>query len=333
MIPILLATMFLRMAEPQALPPGHPPVASAYVPQRVFDTRQKTFSDFETMLADLARADAVFVGEQHDDPNTHRLELAIVEGLTRRGVPVVVAMEMFERDVQGNVDQYAAGTMTEEQFLKDSRPWPRYATDYRPIIEFAKANHLPIIARRTSASTRRVWRSGKTGLSAVDGLGADRRLAARDLQCPTSGNYYDRFVEAMGGHAGATPNFYFAQCVKDETMGESVAEAFQKSARPRRHRPCRRRVPQRLRRRHGRQRAAPDAGPPHRRRLDPAGERYRRRDAVGLRSQAGRFHPENYTAPFGNVETLEYGNSEISHIPHLHRLTASSPAFPRSRRS
>ena len=52
------------------------------------------------MLADLARADAVFVGEQHDDPNTHRLELAILEGLTRRGVPVIVALEMFERDVQ-----------------------------------------------------------------------------------------------------------------------------------------------------------------------------------------------------------------------------------------
>ena len=84
------------------------------MPQRVFDTRQKGFSDFEVMLADLARADAVFVGEQHDDPNTHRLELAIVEGLTRRGVPVVVAMEMFERDVQAIVERYAAGAITEE---------------------------------------------------------------------------------------------------------------------------------------------------------------------------------------------------------------------------
>ena len=198
-----------------------------YVPQRVFDTRQKGFSDFETMLADLARADAVFVGEQHDDPNTHRIELAIVEGLTRRGVPVVVAMEMFERDVQDNVDKYSAGAITEEQFLKDSRPWPRYATDYRPILEFAKANQLPIVA---SNVPRRVASGvGKTGLPAVDGLGADRRLAARELQCPTSGSYYDRFVEAMGGHSGATPNFYLAQCVRDETMGESVADTFQKA--------------------------------------------------------------------------------------------------------
>jgi uncharacterized iron-regulated protein len=197
------------------------------VPQRVFDTQQKGFSDFEAMLADLARADAVFVGEQHDDPNTHRLELAIVEGLTRRGVPVVVAMEMFERDVQGSLDKYAAGTITEEQFLKESRPWPRYATDYRPILEFARANKLPIVA---SNVPRRIASDvGKTGLSAVDALGGDRRLAARELQCPVSGSYFDRFAAAMGNHAGASPNFYFAQCVKDETMGESVAETFHKT--------------------------------------------------------------------------------------------------------
>ncbi len=204
-----------------------PILQASYVPQRVFDTRQKSFSDFETMLADLARADALFVGEQHDDPNTHRLELAIVEGLTRRGVPVVVAMEMFERDVQTNLDRYAAGTTTEEQFLKDARPWPRYATDYRPILEFAKAHRLPIVA--SNVPRRVATEVGKVGLSAVDSLGGDRRLAAREIQCPTNGSYYDRFIAAMGGHAGVTSNFYFAQCVKDETMGESVAETFHKT--------------------------------------------------------------------------------------------------------
>ena len=228
MISILLVAALMQAVSPPVLPPGHPPlVAASYVPQRVFDTRLKGFTDFEAMLADLARADAVFVGEQHDDRNTHRLELAIIEGLTRRGVPVVVAMEMFERDVQASLDQYTAGTTSEEQFLKDARPWPRYATDYRPIVEYARAHKLAVVAsnvpRRVAAEV------GKTGLSAVEGLGADRGLAATDLQCPSSGSYYDRFVEAMGGHAGATANFYFAQCVKDETMGESVARTFQQS--------------------------------------------------------------------------------------------------------
>lgn len=228
MTSVLLAAVFLPFLQQPQLPPSHPPIVSAsYVPERVFDTRRKAFSDFEVMLADLARADAVFVGEQHDDPNTHRLELAIMEGLTRRGVPVVVAMEMFERDVQSLLDRYVSGAVTEEQFLKDARPWPRYATDYRPIIEFARAHKLPIVA--SNVPRHIAAEVGKKGMSVIDSLGADRALAARDLKCPTGGSYYDRFVAAMGGHEGANPNFYFAQCVKDETMGEAVADAFAKS--------------------------------------------------------------------------------------------------------
>ena len=204
-----------------------PALQGAYLPQRVFDTRRNDFTDFESMLADLARADVVFVGEQHDDPNTHRLELAIVEGLSQRGIPVVVGMEMFERDVQSTVDEYLAGKLAEEAFVKDSRAWPRYASDYRALIEFAKANHLPVIA---SDIPRRIASDvGKSGMSVIDGLGADRKLAAREMNCPTSGDYYTRFAEAMGGHEGSNANFYFAQCVKDETMGESVADAFQKN--------------------------------------------------------------------------------------------------------
>jgi uncharacterized iron-regulated protein len=230
MMPWLVAAIFvpfLQPPAPPAQPAPHPPVLSSYVPQRVFDTRRNAFGDFESMLADLTRADAVFLGEQHDDPNTHRLELAVVEGLTRRGVPVVVALEMFERDVQSLVDRYVAGTITEEQFLKESRPWPRYATDYRPVIEFARAHKLPIVASNTP---RRIATDvSKTGLAVLDGLGADRALVAKDVSCKPSGSYYDRFVAAMGGHQGTTPNFFYAQCVKDETMGEAVADAFRKA--------------------------------------------------------------------------------------------------------
>jgi uncharacterized iron-regulated protein len=238
MIPFAFAALLLPLVQPPPKPPASPPALSSYVPQRVYDTRQKGFGDFESMLADLARADVVFVGEQHDDPDTHRLELAILEGLLRRRAALVVAMEMFERDVQPALDQYIAGTITEEQFLKDSRPWPRYATDYRPIVEFARVHHIAIVG--SNVPRRIASEVSKTGLGAVDALGADRPLAARELPCPANGEYYDRFLEAMGGHPPSgdpkaadiqvkNDRFYFAQCVKDETMGESIAQAFEQN--------------------------------------------------------------------------------------------------------
>jgi len=220
-----LATVMAQSPSPAA------PVG--YVPQRVYDARRATFTDFEMMTADLARADVVLIGEQHDDPNTHRLELAVLEALARRNVAVTLSLEMFERDVQGSVDTYMSGSSAEDEFLKQSRPWPRYATDYRPLVEFARARRWPIVAanvpRRIAADV------AKVGKPAVDSLNAtDRSLAAADLQCPHDA-YFDRFAEQMGGHQSSgssadttTERYYWAQCIKDETMAESIASAFTK---------------------------------------------------------------------------------------------------------
>ena len=148
---------------------------------------------------------------------------------------MTLSLEMFERDVQPTLDTYMSGTSAEDEFLKGARPWPRYATDYRPLVEFAKSQHWPIVAanvpRRIASD---IARSGKP---AVDSLStADRRFAANDLQCPHDG-YFDRFAEQMGGHANgrsgaaddsSTERYYWAQCVKDETMAESIAAAFAK---------------------------------------------------------------------------------------------------------
>ena len=213
-------------------------IDAAYIPQRVFDTRTKSFTDFESMLADLTRADVVLVGEQHDDPNTHRLEAAVLEGLMRRHIALTVSLEMFERDVQGTLDSYLAGSTNEEEFLKTSRPWPRYATDYRQLVEMAKAHAWPVVA----ANVPRKYAAAvaKEGTAALDGLNpTDRALAARDLQCPLDA-YFDRFAETMGAHpAGSAGDgntravaerYYLSQCVKDETMAESIAAAFARQA-------------------------------------------------------------------------------------------------------
>jgi len=198
---------------------------------------------FTTFAERLAAQQVVFFGEQHDDPATHAAELAVLAALGDRRPRVVVTLEMFERDVQGSLDQYLAGTISETAFLGASRPWDRYTTDYRPLVELARVRGWPVVAanvprRLASAVSRR-------GLALLDTLNAkDRALMARDHQCPRDA-YFEKFAETMKGHgAGGGPptasdaaamermtwRFYEAQCVKDETMGESVAAAHAKGA-------------------------------------------------------------------------------------------------------
>jgi uncharacterized iron-regulated protein len=226
--------ILLVLALMQAAPPSSAVPPSGYIPQRVYDSARDRFTDFEAMLAEVSRTDALFVGEQHDDPNTHRLELAILEGLRRRRADLALALEMFERDVQELLASYVEGRIGEDEFLARARPWPRYATDYRPLVEFAKASRWPILA--TNVPRRLASAVAKGGLDALTATD-DRELYAANVECPTD-DYFNRFAKTMSEHPmpGAekltdtekhaiVERFYLAQCLKDETMAESITRA------------------------------------------------------------------------------------------------------------
>jgi uncharacterized iron-regulated protein len=150
---------------------------------------------------------------------------------------VILSLEMFERDVQGALDDYLAGRIAEKDFLARSRPWDRYATDYRRMVELAKERRWRVVASNVPRSLASAV--GRRGLAALDTLPPnDRANAARENVCPAD-DYRLRFLESMRSHSpGASPSaaadslptamaerFYLAQCVKDETMAESIVNA------------------------------------------------------------------------------------------------------------
>jgi len=223
----LLLAAFVFAGQHDTMPVG-------YTPHRVYDSQHKRWSDFESMAAELAKMDVIFLGEQHDDASTHRMEAALLDAIARRRGNIVVSLEMFERDVQPLLDDYLAGRIDEATFLKASRPWPNYATDYRPLVEFAKARGYRVIAAnipRKMASS-----ASSKGIEAVAGLtDSTRGWAAAEFSCPKD-HYFARFGESMKEHplgpgpaptaeelAKLTERFYQSQCSKDETMAESIA--------------------------------------------------------------------------------------------------------------
>jgi uncharacterized iron-regulated protein len=196
---------------------------------------------FEDLVARVAAADVVFFGEQHDDPETHRVEFGLLDALGRTGRPVILSLEMFERDVQPHLDAYLSGSLTETDFLGRSRPWDRYVTDYRPMVELARQRGWPVVA----ANVPRPLASaiGRKGLAALDTLTpVERAWAAADIDCPDDA-YRGRFMQDMKNHSagGAAPaagdtlptavaeRYYLAQCVKDETMAASIVQALERA--------------------------------------------------------------------------------------------------------
>lgn len=171
---LFLVLMIALPARAQDSSPGTGDSAYVAGEYRVF-TGSGEPASFDDIIAAMGRHRVVFVGETHDDPTGHMLEAELLEGAYRaygaprsNGAaprPLALSLEFFQRDVQSILDEYLAGLITENAFRTDSRPWPRYETDYRPLIEFSKKNGLPVIAANAPRRyTARVTRNGRESL-------------------------------------------------------------------------------------------------------------------------------------------------------------------------
>lgn len=199
----------------------------------ITDTRTSKTLSQDAFLDRLAQADVVFVGEQHTDPATHALELTILQEMHRRaGKRLSLGMEMWERDVQPALDAYLHGQTDEATFLKTARPWSNYQTDYRPLVEYARANGITLFASNVPQPIASAV--GKRGLAAL--VDAPPGQSAALIQAPHDGAWlrFQTVMQSMGdAHGGMAMDaatigrFYEAQVVRDETMAESITQQLE----------------------------------------------------------------------------------------------------------
>jgi uncharacterized iron-regulated protein len=182
-----------------------------------------------TVLDDLARSRVVYLGETHDSAADHQAQLQILQALHERNPRLAIAMEMFQRPYQVAIDRYLAGEIDEatlqQQTEYDQRwgfPWEYYA----PILRFAKANGLPVIALNVPAEiTRQVARNGLESLSE-----GDRQWIPPAAEIQPGDPAYRQMLQEVYDqiHQGRSAssnfeNFFMAQVLWDETMAEGVA--------------------------------------------------------------------------------------------------------------
>ncbi len=189
-------------------------------------TNKGMMLDLEQTLDALMGYDVIFFGEDHDSRVAHDGEIVLFSGLAERDSGLVLALEMFECEVQSTLNAYLKETITEDPFLEQTRPWPNYKEDYRPLIELAKAKSIPVIA--ANIPRRAAKAVARADAISPDVLGADSIYLPSGIHLDSK-EYYERFATSMKrmGHSGAMmaagiDGLYKAQVFKDAVMAASL---------------------------------------------------------------------------------------------------------------
>jgi uncharacterized iron-regulated protein len=216
---------------------------SAAVGTAIINGRTGRTESMASLLEAVQRSDALFIGERHDSEISHRYELTLLRLIAERRARISLLLEMFERDVQEPVEHFGMGHLSEPELLLAVRPWPQYARDYKPLVDLAVAKEWSLIAGSLPRSL--AARIARDGLSVLDSVSErERGWFARERQCPIDDADFGRFRQVMhvqpsvvqtppasplasdmSADRAAIERYYFAQCVKDETMAESIADA------------------------------------------------------------------------------------------------------------
>lgn len=185
---------------------------------------------FATMIAQIKEFDVVFFGEMHNCPVTHWLEYRVMEALQKSiDTKLMVGMEMLEWDNQLIIDEFMQGLITEERFLAEARLWHNYATDYAPIVDWAKETKAPLVATNVP---RRYANSVKNkGWEVLQLFSKEAQQYMPPLPIPTLFDQDDyQAFEAMahmaGGDATRGQRMAQAQALKDATMAWRIVRSF-----------------------------------------------------------------------------------------------------------
>jgi uncharacterized iron-regulated protein len=176
----------------------------------------------------LGQAQVLLVGEVHDHPGHHQIQLDMLRRMADQGGPLVVGVEWLESPAQAACDQFSSGSLSVEQFAQMVN-WPeRWGFPlelYAPILELVREKRLPLVA--LNAPMEVVRQVGRHGLASLDTAQRVLLAPALDLDDPDYRRLIDTQFKMHGiGRGPSQENFFVAQVARDETMAHHLAGAM-----------------------------------------------------------------------------------------------------------
>lgn len=198
-------------------------VISQTQPLVIRPEKKETLMD---IIPEIRSSRVIFIGEQHDRLAHHLNQLAVVQALHNAGDKIGVGMEMFQGPYQPAIEAYLAGRIDEREFLQQSDYYERWRYDYhlyKPIIDYLKANQIPLVALNVSGEISR-----QTGREGLDSLSAEQHRQVPEHLDFTDDIYREDLQQVFNLHGSETGldefnYFYQAQTLWDEAMASRAA--------------------------------------------------------------------------------------------------------------
>jgi len=113
------------------------------------DTKTKKQVAVKDVLKTASDKKVILLGEDHDNEEHHRWQLSMIAQIYSRNPNMAIGFEMFPRVAQPILDDWVAGELSEDEFLKQTKwheVWNYNPAYYLPMFHFARINRIPMYA-------------------------------------------------------------------------------------------------------------------------------------------------------------------------------------------
>jgi uncharacterized iron-regulated protein len=180
---------------------------------------------WDEMVADLQTVRVVYIGEKHTSAAHHAMQLRVVRALHSLDPHMAVGMEMFDRTYQAVLDQWTAGSLDVDEFLRRTHWYANWRFDfslYHDILLYAKSHRIRLAALNLPSNI-----PPKIRVGGIEHLSAYEKEFLPE-QVDTAVSAHREFAQQVFGmhdfKSGVKfEDFYLAQCVWEDVMAESVA--------------------------------------------------------------------------------------------------------------
>ncbi len=200
-----------------------------------------------TFFEELRSAQAVCVGESHNNSHHHWAQLEVLKVIAQEGTEFAIGMEMFQRPFQGVLDDFTEGKIDEAMMLARTDWKKRWTYDwdyYAPMVRFTIASGGRVVALNVSKELKDKWKA-----SGLEGLSSEERaqLPELDMADAQHRTWFRTLMEEMsekhgsgennadaGGHAligddveppeDFIDKIYPVQVLWDETMADTATK-------------------------------------------------------------------------------------------------------------